>query len=214
MYADDTKEEKPVIRKDMNNRTIDEGEIEVAMSKMKMGKAVGNDQIAYEMIEALGEFRVIKITGIANHIHDLEENLRQMLESVFIPLPKKPGTTEYKEHRTISLMSHVTKIMLRMLLNRMKQKLRSKLSDEQFGYQPGKGTRNATFCLRMLAEKAIEKQKDLYICFIDYVKAFDRVKHKKLMEMSEHLEVDGKDLHLLANLYWTQRAAIKTDREL
>ena len=198
----------------MNSRKIDEGEIKIAMSKMKRGKAVGNDQIAYEMIEALGEFGVSKITEIANYIYDSEESPRQMLESVFIPLPKKPGTTECKEHRTISLMSHVTKIVLRVLLHRMKQKLRSKLSDEQFGYQPGKGTRNAIFCLRMLAEKAIEKQKDLYICFIDYVKAFDRVKHKKLMEMLEHLEVDGKDLRLLANLYWNQRAAIRTDREL
>ena len=137
-----------------------------------------------------------------------------MLESVFIPLPKKPGTTECKEHRTISLMSHVTKIVLRVLLNRMKQKLRSKLSDEQFGYQPGKGTRNAIFCLRMLAEKEIEKLKDLYICFVDYEKAFDRAKHKKLMEMLEHLEVDGKDLRSLANLYWNQKAAMKPDREL
>ena len=114
----------------------------------------------------------------------------------------------------ISLMSHVTKIVPRVLLHRMKRKLRSKLSDEKFGYQPGKGTRNAIFCLRVLSEKATEKQKELYIFFIDYVKAFDRVKHKKLMEMLEHLEVDGKDLRLLANLYWNQRAAIRTDREL
>ena len=214
LYADDTKEKKPVIRKDMKRRKIDEGEIKIAMSKMKRGKAVGNDQIAYEMIEALAEFGVSKITEIANYIYDSKERPRQMLESVFIPVPKKPGTPECKEHRTISLMSHVTKIVLRVLLHRVKQKLRSKLSDEQFGYQPGKRTRNAIFCLRTLAEKAIEKQKDLYICFIDYVKAFDRVKHKKLMEMLEHLEVDGKDLRLLANLYWNQRAAIRTDREL
>ena len=201
LYADDTKEEKPVIRKDMNSRKIDKGEIKIAMSKVKRGKAVGNDQIAYEMIEARGEFGVSKITEMANYIYDSEESPRQMLESVFIPLPEKPGTTECKEHCTISLMSHVTKRVFRVLLNRMKQKLRSKLSDEQFGYQPEKGTRNAVFCLRMLAEKAIENQKDLYICFIDYVKAFDRVKHKKLMKMLEHLEVDGKDLRLLANLY-------------
>ena len=214
LYADDTKEEKLVTRKDMNSRKIDEGEMKIAMSKMKRGKAVGNDQIAYEMIEALGGFGVSKITEIANYIYDSEERPRQMLESVFIPLPKKPGTTECKEHRTINLMSHVTKIVIRVLLNRMKQKLRSKLSDEQFGYQPRKGTRNAILCLRMLAGKVTEKQKDLHICFIDYVKAFDRVKHKKLMEMLEHLEVDGKDLRLLANLYWNKRAAIKTDREL
>ena len=132
LYAADTKEKKPVIRKDMNSRKIDEGEIKIAMSKMKRRKAVGNDQIAYEMIEVLDEFMVSKITEIANYIYDSVESQRQMLEPVFIPLPKKPGTTQSKEHRTISLMSHVTKIVLRVLLNRMKQKLRSKLSDEQF----------------------------------------------------------------------------------
>ena len=198
----------------MNSRKIDEGEIKIAVSKMKRGKAVGNGQIAYEMIGALGEFGVSKITEIASYIYHSEESPRQMLESVFFPLLKKPGTTECKEHRTISLMSHVTKIVLRVLLNRMKQKLRSKLSDEQFGYQPGKGTRNAIVGLRMLAKRAIEKQKDLYICFIDYVKAFDRMKHKKLVEMLEHLEVDRKDLRLLANLYWNKGATVKTDREL
>ena len=75
----------------MNNRKIDEGEVKIAINKMKKGKAVGNDQSAYEMIEALGEFGVSKITDIANYIYDSEESMRQILESVFILFAEKTG---------------------------------------------------------------------------------------------------------------------------
>ena len=72
-----------------------------------------------------------------------------------------------------------------------------------------KGTRNAIYILRTLAERAIEMQRDILLCFIDYSKAFDRVKHKELMQMLSELDVDGKDLRLIRNLYWDQKAAIK-----
>ena len=111
-------------------------------------------------------------------------------------------------------MSHVTKIILRLELNRVKGAIRRNLSDEQFGYRLGKGTRNAILCLRTLTEKCKEKQKDLYICFIDYVKAFDCVKHEELMTLLEELEIDGKDLRMIRNLYWDQKAAIRLHGEL
>ena len=52
-------------------------------------------------------------------------------------------------------------------------------------------------------------QRDIFLCFIDYSKAFDRVKHKELMQMLSELDIDGKDLRLIRNLYWDQKAAIK-----
>ena len=92
-------------------------------------------------------------------------------------------------------MSHEPKIILRVIRNRTKSTIREKLLDGQFGYKPGKGTRNATLCLRSIIEKCIEKQKDLHICFIDYVKAFDCVKHDKLLELTGRLEIDGTILN-------------------
>ena len=65
------------------------------------------------------------------------------------------------------------------------------------------GTRNAIFFIRMLSERSIEMQKDLYFCFIDYTKAFDRVQHQKLFEDLEDLNLDGKDLRLLQSLLGT-----------
>ena len=68
--------------------------------------------------------------------------------------------------------------------------------------------------ISMLMERCIEVQKDLYICFIDYSKAFDKVKHEKLFEMLNQLDIDGKDLRVLRNLYWDQTAAVRVGGEL
>ena len=57
----------------------------------------------------------------------------------------------------------------------------------------------------------IEVQHDLYLCFIDYAKAFDKVKHEDLFEFLQNLDIDGKDLRLIRNLYWEQSAAIRID---
>ena len=73
------------------------------------------------------------------------------------------------------------------------------------------GTRNAIFIVRTLCERAIEVQHDLYLCFIDYAKAFDKVKHEDLFEFLQNLDIDGKDLRLIRNLYWEQSAAIRID---
>ena len=76
----------------------------------------------------------------------------------------------------------------------------------------GKGTANTIFVLR-ISERSIEMQKDLYLCFIDYEKAFDRVKHSEMVKMLENIGVDGKDVRLVKNLYWNQRAAVKVEGE-
>jgi len=76
---------------------------------------------------------------------------------------------------------------------------------------PDKGTRNAIFILRMLSERAIEMQKDIYVCFIDYEKAFDNVRHAQLFQDLGEIGLDTKDLRLLSELYWKQSAAIRIE---
>ena len=87
-------------------------------------------------------------------------------------------------------------------MNRNKAKLTDRIAEEQFGFIKGKGTRNALVTIRMLAEKAIEKNKDLYVCFIDYEKAFDCVRHKDLFNILDELDIDGKDMR--PKIYWDQ----------
>ena len=63
--------------------------------------------------------------------------------------------------------------------------------------------------LRTLTERAIEIQRDLYLCFIDYTKAFDKLRHEEIMSILDSLNIDGKDLRIVRNIYWEQTAAMR-----
>ena len=128
----------------------------------------------------------------------------QINKSIFITIPKVKGRAKYEKHRTLSLMSHVTKLVLRVIMNRIRGQTLSEISEVQYGFMPDRGTRNAIFVLRRLVERMIEKQKYVYVCFIDCSKAFDTVKHEPLIELLQSLDIDPQDVNLLANLYWNQ----------
>ena len=138
----------------------------------------------------------------------------ELNKSIFITLPKVNGATKCEKHRTISLMSHITKLVLRIVINKIRGRTLQEVSPEQYGFMPDKGTRNAIFVLKRLVERSVEKQKDVYTCFIDYSKAFDTVKHDSLVELLQSLDVDDADTRLLTNMYWTQTAAVRCDKDL
>ena len=87
-------------------------------------------------------------------------------------------------------------------------------SPDQYGFMPDKGTHNAIFVLRRMSERAIEKQKNIYACYIDYSKAFDTVRHEPLIDLLQAIDVDSHDVQLLANLYWIQKAAVRHNGEI
>ena len=188
-------------------------EVQAAIKTMKTGKAVGDDGISVEMLRALGDYAIDKLTDIANKIYDSGEVPSQMCKSIFIAIPKIQGTLECDKHRTISIMSQITKIMLKIILARVRGKITPQIGEEQFGFVKGKGTRNAIFAMRMLSEKNIEVDRDLYLCFVDYEKAFDKVKHEELIRMLQRINIDGKDLRIIKNLYWNQKAAVRIGNE-
>jgi len=115
-------------------------------------------------------------------------------KSILIALPKKLGAAECEKHRTISFMSHITKIILRILLLRARSRIKPEIGVAQFGFVEDAGTRNAIFVLRMITERAVEMQKDVFICFIDYSNAFDKVRHDELFEDIRKLGIHGRDL--------------------
>jgi len=195
----------------MSGPSILKSEIKHALEKSKDNKANGPDEISTEMLKMLDEIGLDLIHQLFNKIYDSGKLPEDMLKSEFIALPKKPGATECENHRTISLMSHLTKLLLRILTNRMKKRIHFEIAEEQYGFMPDKGTRNAVFVLKNLAQRSIEMQKDLYLVFIDYKKAFDRVKHTHLLEMLDNIGIDDKELRLVQNLYFDQLAAIRVN---
>ena len=213
LFQDD-RGEKPIIKKDMDGPPILKEEVSAAIRKMKHGKAVGPDNIPIEVFAVLEDIGIDFLTKLLNSIYDSGKIPKDLAKSVFIILPKIPGTMDCELYRTISLMSHLTKVLLRIIMARMRKSLRPEISQLQFGFVPDKSTRNAIFTLSMLAERCIEMQKDLYLCLIDYSKAFDKVRHEKLFNILEHLDIDGKGLRVIRNLYWDQSAAVRIGGEL
>ena len=169
----DNRGQKPTIMKQIEGPKILKSEVKAAMSKMKRNIAVGPDEITTEMLQALDEFEVEKLTELIYIVYDSGEIPDDLSKAIFIALPKKPGATEYELLQTISLMSHITKLILRIIMKRAQNRITPEIGKQQCSFVRDAGTRNAIFMIRMLSEGAIEMQKDVFICFIDYAKAFD-----------------------------------------
>ena len=105
-------------------------------------------------------------------------------KSLFIPVPKKGNAKEYSNYRTIALISHASKVMLKILQARLQQFVNRELPGVQAGFRKSKGTRDKIANIRWIIEKLREFQKNIYFCFIDYAKAFDYVDHNKLENSS------------------------------
>ena len=116
--------------------------------------------------------------------------------SVFIPISKKGNAKECSDYRTITLISHASKVMLKILQARLQQYVNCELPDVQAGIGKARGTRDQIANIRWIMEKAREFQKDIYFCFIDYAKAFDYVDHNKLENSSRDGNTKPPDLPL------------------
>ena len=87
--------------------------------------------------------------------------------SVFISVPKKGNAKECSNYHTVALISHASKVMLKILQARLQQYMNRELPDVQVGFRKGRGTRNQIANIRWITEKAREFQKNIYFCFID-----------------------------------------------
>src|SRR6478609_5648661 len=120
---------------------------------------------------------------------------------VMIPLQKKMNAVECSDHRTISLISHATKILLKILTNRIEAKARDFTGRNQLRFIKDCGTRDAIGVMRMICERSLEFENNVYICFIDFEKAFDRVNWEKVMKVLQSIGIDWRDRIMINTLY-------------
>ena len=120
---------------------------------------------------------------------------------------------ECSNYHTIALISHASKVILKILQARLQQYMNRELPDVQAGFRKCRGTRDqiANICWNM--EKAREFQKNIYFCFIHYVKDFDCVDHNKLWKILKEMGIPDHLICLLRNLYAGQEATPKLDME-
>ena len=128
----------------------------------------------------------------------------------FHPIPNKGNAKECSNYRTIALISHASKVMLKILQARLQQYMNHELPDAQVGCRKGRGTRDQIANIRWIIKKATEFQKNIYFCFIDYAKAFDYVDHNKLWKILQEMGIPDHLTCLLRNLYADQEATVRT----
>ena len=130
--------------------------------------------------------------------------------SVFFPIPKKGNAKECSNYRTIVLISHGSKVMLKVLQARLQQYMNRELPDVPTGFRKGRVTKDQIAIIRWIIEKAREFQKNIYFCLIDYTKAFDCVDHNKLWKILKEMGILDHLTFLLRNLCAGQKATVRS----
>ena len=188
-------------------------EIRWALNNINDGKSPGCDDVPIELIKEGKENSILLYHKIVLKIWKTCTWPISWKRSIYIPLPKKGDLKLCSNHRTIALISHASKILLKIIQKRLERKLDDEINIVQAGFRPNRGTRDHIFNIRNILEKCREFNKDLYACFIDYSKAFDCVEHQKMWKIMAQMGFPKHLIRLIESLYQNQEAAVRVDGE-
>ena len=162
-----------------------------------------------ELFQILKDDAVRVMNSISQQIWKTQQWPQDWKRSVFIPIPKKGSAKERSSYHTITLISHASEVMLKILQANLQQYVNHELPDVQAGFRKGRETRDQIANINWIIKKTRKFQKSIY-CFIDYAKVFDCVNHNKLWKILKDMRIPDHLTCLLRNLYAGQEAAVKT----
>ena len=152
-------------------------EVKWALGRITKNKVSRGDGIPAELFQILKDYAVKVLHSKYQQIWKTQQWPQDRKRSVFIPIPKKGNAKECSNYCTIALISHASKVMLKILQARLQQYMNRELPDVHAGFRKGRGTRDQIANIQWIIEKARKFQKNIYFCFIDYTKAFDCMDH-------------------------------------
>ena len=190
-----------------------ECKVKWALGSIITNKASGGDGIPVELFQILKDDAVTMLHSICQQIWKTQQWPQDWKRSVFIPIPKKGNAKECSNYCTIALISHASKGMLKTLQARLQQYVNCEHPDVQAGFRKGRGSRDQIANIRWIIKKGREFQKNIYFCFIDYVKAFDCVDNNKLRKILKGMGIPDHLTCLLRNLYAGQETTARTGHE-
>src|SRR5688572_16803738 len=184
-------------------------EVARAIRQVASGKTAGPDGVPAELFKYGGEKILEKMHYICTALWEDGEWPDDWIESIFVPIPKKGDARQCSNHRTVALVAHASKIILRIILERIRNQTESEVAEEQAGFRKARGTRDQITNLRIIMQKANEHQQPLFMCFVDFKKAFDSIAHETLWMTMIEMGFPGHIINLLTKLYWEQKARVK-----
>jgi len=128
---------------------------------------------------------------------------------IMVMLPKKSKSSKCEEYRTLSIMTHASKILTTIILGQIEKNIDENLAEDQVGFRKNRGTREAILCLRSIVEKSFTVNKKAYIAFVDLLKAFDDVNWNVMMKILKIIKIDYRDRRIIRELYNHQTTSIK-----
>ena len=177
-----------------------EWEIKWAFGSITSNKTSGGDGIPVELFQILKDDTVKVLHSICQQIWKTQQWPQDWKRSVFVPIPKENNAKECSNYHTIALISHACKVMFKILQAELQQYVNQEFPDIQAGFRKGRGTRDQIVNNHWIIEKAREFQKNIYFCFIDYIKAFDYVDHNKKWKILKETGIPDHLTCLLRNL--------------
>lgn len=194
---------------------ITEEEYEEALSKMKNGKAPGEDGIAIELIKEGGVELKKRVVDLFNRCWRDGVVPGRWGKIIVLPIYKGKGDTgECGNYRGIALLDHIAKVYERILEKRLRRRIEGQLGEEQYGYRKGRSTSDLLFALRIVLEKSWEFNKTVYIAFLDLKKAFDSVPRNTLWRMlGEVYGVEERLRKAIMSLYTVCECKVRTGCE-
>ena len=175
-------------------------------------KASRGDGIPVELFQMVNDDAVKVLHSTCQQIWKTQQWPQDWKRSVFIPIPKKLSVKDVQTP-PIALISHASKIMLKILQARLQQYMNWEPPDVQAAFRKGRGTRDQIANIHWIIGKAREFQKNIYFCFIEYTKAFDCVDHNKLWKILKEMRIVGHLTCPLRSLYAGQEATVRTGHE-
>ena len=193
---------------DTDNYPILREEVEAAVKSLEKRKSPGIDNTPGELAPAGGDAVISAFHKICNKIWQTGQWPIPCTQSRIITLPKKGNLQQCKNYRTVSLICYPSEVLLKVLLNRLKPQAESTIPEEPAGVRSGRSTIEQIFSLRILCERYLQHQQELYHVFIDFKKAFDRVWHKALWSTMRLYNINANLIQVIENLYNKATSAV------
>ena len=178
--------------------------VATAIKGIKSGKAAGEDEIRPEMLKALTREEIPWLTRVCQVPWKHGRTPRDWQTSAIVPIFKKGDRKQCTNYKEILLLSFPGKVYAKYFERKCREIVESKLKDGQCGFCPGRSTTDRIFNLKQTFQKSWKNNKDLFACFIDLEKAYDRVPRDKLWKVLRKYGIDDHLLRAIKSFYCRQ----------
>ena len=202
-------EEPSSVRGCGSGKEIQCGEVQLALKRMKPGKAVGSDEMSVEMVRAAGQTGIAWLVRIFKVFYEKGKIPDEWRLALIVPIWKGKGSVQDpRKYRGITLISQVQKVFERVLVRRLTEQIGHEIGEEQQGFRKGRSVADGMFVVRQLIEKTLERDQCMAFGFVDLEKAYDTVPRRLVMSTLRWLEVEEDDVKIIENMYDNTRAAV------